>query len=100
MLFNFKMRGGFFSFCFLYETVFGNGQQAITHNSLIAETLLPTIFLTFPQQDAKSPERNVSPYYRIQVWRNPYCRRLQVRKTSKNRRKNDSFKAAKMLHLR
>ncbi len=29
---NFKMCGGLFSFCFLYETVFGNGQVAITHN--------------------------------------------------------------------
>jgi len=31
---NFKMCGGLFSFCFLYETVFGNGQVAITHNGL------------------------------------------------------------------
>jgi len=29
---NFKMCGGLFSFCFLHETIFGNGQQAITHN--------------------------------------------------------------------
>jgi hypothetical protein len=29
---NFKMCGGLFSFCFLHETVFGNGQVAITHN--------------------------------------------------------------------
>jgi len=29
---NFKMCGGLFSFCFLHETVFGNGQIAITHN--------------------------------------------------------------------
>ncbi len=28
----FKMCGGLFSFCFLHETVFGNGQVAITHN--------------------------------------------------------------------
>lgn len=26
------MCGGLFSFCFLHETVFGNGQVAITHN--------------------------------------------------------------------
>jgi hypothetical protein len=26
------MCGGLFSFCFLHETVFGNGQIAITHN--------------------------------------------------------------------
>ena len=26
------MCGGLFSFCFPYETVFGNGQVAITHN--------------------------------------------------------------------
>jgi len=32
---NFKMCGGLFSFCFLYETVFGNGQVAITHNKRI-----------------------------------------------------------------
>ena len=31
---NFKMCGGLFSFCFPYETVFGNGQVAITHNGL------------------------------------------------------------------
>jgi len=31
---NFKMCGGLFSFCFLHETVFGNGQVAITHNAL------------------------------------------------------------------
>ena len=32
------MCGGLFSFCFLYETVFENGQVAITHNGLgIAE---------------------------------------------------------------
>jgi hypothetical protein len=31
---NFKMCGGLFSFCFLHETVFGNGQVAITHNNL------------------------------------------------------------------
>ena len=30
---NFKMCGGLFSFCFLHETVFGNGQIAITHNT-------------------------------------------------------------------
>jgi len=29
---NFKMCGGLFSFCFLHEAVFGNGQIAITHN--------------------------------------------------------------------
>ena len=29
---NFKMCGGLFSFCFLHETVFENGQVAITHN--------------------------------------------------------------------
>lgn len=29
---NFKMCGGLFSFCFLHETVFGNGNVAITHN--------------------------------------------------------------------
>jgi len=35
---NFKMCGGLFSFCFLHEAVFGNGQIAITHNgSGIAE---------------------------------------------------------------
>jgi hypothetical protein len=28
-----KMCGGLFSFCFLHETVFGNGQVAITHNA-------------------------------------------------------------------
>jgi len=32
---NFKMCGGLFSFCFLHEAVFGNGQIAITHNMLI-----------------------------------------------------------------
>ena len=26
------MCGGLFSFCFLYRTIFGNGQIAITHN--------------------------------------------------------------------
>lgn len=26
------MCGGLFSFCFLHETVFGNGNVAITHN--------------------------------------------------------------------
>lgn len=31
---NFKMCGGLFSFCFLHETVFENGQIAITHNVL------------------------------------------------------------------
>jgi hypothetical protein len=31
---NFKMCGGLFLFCFLHETVFGNGQVAITHNNL------------------------------------------------------------------
>ncbi len=30
------MFGWLFSFCFLHETVFGNGQIAITHNSEIA----------------------------------------------------------------
>lgn len=30
----FKMCGGLFSFCFLHETVFGNGQIAITHNGI------------------------------------------------------------------
>jgi len=29
---NFKMCVGLFSFCFLHETVFANGQVAITHN--------------------------------------------------------------------
>ena len=29
---NFKMCDWLFSFCFLHETVFGNGQVAITHN--------------------------------------------------------------------
>ena len=28
----FKMCGGLFSFCFLHETVFENGNVAITHN--------------------------------------------------------------------
>jgi len=37
---NFKMCGGLFSFCFLYETVFGNGQVAITHNAVICEVLM------------------------------------------------------------
>lgn len=32
-----KMCGGLFSFCFLHETVFGNGQVAITHNSQIGD---------------------------------------------------------------
>ncbi len=32
---NFKMCGGRFSFCFLHETVFGNGQIAITHNGYV-----------------------------------------------------------------
>jgi len=36
---NFKMCGGLFSFCFLHETIFGNGQQAITHNSEIYASL-------------------------------------------------------------
>ena len=31
----FKMCGGLFSFCFLHETVFGNGQVAITHNGCV-----------------------------------------------------------------
>jgi len=34
------MCGGLFSFCFLHETVFGNGQIAITHNYPIAAILL------------------------------------------------------------
>ena len=29
------MCGGLFSFCFLHEFVFGNGQVAITHNNCI-----------------------------------------------------------------
>ena len=33
----FKMCGGLFSFCFLHETVFGNGQIAITHNMFVNE---------------------------------------------------------------
>ena len=32
------MCGGLFSFCFLHETVFGNGQVAITHNGGMAVT--------------------------------------------------------------
>lgn len=35
------MCGGLFSFCFLYETVFGNGQVAITHNTDIYATFNP-----------------------------------------------------------
>ena len=34
------MCGGLFSFCFLNETVFGNGQVAITHNTNINEPKL------------------------------------------------------------
>lgn len=33
------MCGGLFSFCFLHETVFGNGQIAITHNEQRYEKL-------------------------------------------------------------
>ena len=40
----FKMCGGLFSFCFLHETVFGNGQVAITHNSHINE--IDCVFIT------------------------------------------------------
>ena len=36
---NFKMCGGLFSFCFLHETVFGNGQVAITHNVAFTNVL-------------------------------------------------------------
>lgn len=53
---NFKMCGGLFSFCFLHETIFGNGQQAITHNSLIPAQNLLNIFLScayHPQQTQK-----------------------------------------------
>jgi len=32
------MCGWLFSFCFLHETVFGNGQIAITHNYRLTET--------------------------------------------------------------
>ena len=32
------MCGGLFSFCFLYRTIFGNGQIAITHNAYIDAT--------------------------------------------------------------
>jgi hypothetical protein len=33
----FKMCGRLFSFCFLHETAFGNGQIAITHNTRLGE---------------------------------------------------------------
>ena len=36
------MCGGLFSFCFLYRTIFGNGQIAITHNALIYEPKITT----------------------------------------------------------
>jgi len=47
------MCGGLFSFCFLHETVFGNGQVAITHNEFINTV---TAF-TMPKMEYKHNRR-------------------------------------------